>query len=128
MGIRLGREGGRMGRLGAALNRTKIRTMETIREVSEVITVNGFRFTKDRKAQLRAMEDGGIWFWVSGKMMEEYVSAMLDQFPSEEELNAALGKEPQVFRIHELVKLRNGNNFRQVDYLGDMNLATGEIE
>ena len=117
-----------MGRLGDALNRTKIRTMTTIREVNEVITVNGFRFTKERKAQLRAMEGGGIWFWPSGKMMEEYVSVMLKQFPEEEPLNAALEKVPQVFRIHEPAKLRNGNSFRQVDYLGELNLATGEIE
>ena len=93
------------------------------------VTVCGFEVRDGkygRSPVFKIKELGGVRFWAGGKLLkEELAPALLAEYGSAEAVNEAFSNEPQLWKIGQVIVLRNGNRFRPIEFLGD---APGQFE
>ena len=87
------------------------------------VTIIGFEYRDGkygRSGVFKIKECGGLKFWAGGKLLKEDLIPMLSaEYGSATAIDAAFRSEPQLWRIGEIIELKNGHKFRPIEMLGD---------
>lgn len=95
------------------------------------VTVIGFEYRDGkygRSPVFKIKECGGLKFWGAGKLLKEEVVPMLQaEYGDAAAINEAFQKEPQLWKIGQVITLKNGNHFRPIEFLGEVTEAKEDV-
>lgn len=117
-----------MGTLSNLLNPLSSSRIVTINQLLEekpdgFVTICGFEIRDGKYGAspvFKIKELGGLRFWAGGKLLkEQLVPKMQEEFGSTTAIDAAFQAEPQLWKIGQVITLKNGHRFRPIEFLGD---------
>lgn len=123
-----------LSRILSPLSATKIYSINQLLEGKDtrLVTVCGFEFRDGQygvKPVFRIKEQGGAKFWGAGALIEQkLVPLLMDKFGSAEKIDEQFAADPQVWKLSKPIPLKNGHQFRPLEFLGSADGFASNVE